>query len=369
MSSHTLGHVDCPACEEEKREATKTENLADLTFAEASAAWLEQRRIYLRPRTARDYEQYFRALAIFFGPLKLKDFHIGHIRSYQKWRMENGPVRTDRNAPRQAETGAAATRINNEVRALSAVLNEAGLWSRIKPHFRRVPENYEGPGRALTPEQAKHLFMVAQKNPRWREALWISLAQVHSAIGPGEFRHLKIGDLNLPEAEVTIRRGVKNRFRVRVVALPERAMYAIRKLLDMAREKGATEADHFLLPHRAGKGETGYDPTRPQGHWYGSWRAMVKAAGLPGLRVYDLRHTAITWGLSDPSVPTQAVIDNAGWVNGKMIARYAHMKRAAKKKLASAIGQLDLFAAEVKKPDTPIDDMLAQLKVDPTKLQ
>jgi integrase len=343
-------------------------DLAHLNIADASERWLEDKKLYLKARTVRDYRQYFHALATFFGPRPIKELHAGNVRAYQKWRMENGPVRHDARVPKNAEAGAGPTRINNEVRALGQLMKDARLWQKIREYHKPLPEPAEGPGRAITKDQARHLFRTAAKNSRWQVALWWGLISANSTGGPGELLNVQLQDVDLENGVITIRRGVKNRFRVRDLVLTGTGLKALRKLAQRALAKGSTEPHHYLFPaRRHGRGAVGYDPARPQGSFRRSWNAMTAVAGLPGLRPYDMRHTSITWMAGDPTVSTQTVVEVAGWSNTKMLRRYSHQNREAKRKasLATALDQLDLFAP----PKKPAQNLLDGIDVEKLKVQ
>src|SRR6185312_12431401 len=68
-----------------------------------------------------------------------------------------------------------------------------------------------------------------------------------------------------------------------------------------------------------------------------SWTALRRAAGLPGFRMYDLRHHAITALLENPDVSEQTVEDIAGHVNPKMKKRYSHIRMEYKRAAVDAI--------------------------------
>jgi integrase len=55
-----------------------------------------------------------------------------------------------------------------------------------------------------------------------------------------------------------------------------------------------------------------------------SWRKRVKAAGFPGLRFHDLRHTWASWQVQS-GTPIQIVMEAGGWKSLTMVLRYAHL--------------------------------------------
>lgn len=328
---HTLGHVNCPACEQNLRESIEGASFASLSIAGALPRWLEIRKPNLQPRTLNDLKQCFKPLSEFFGPLPLRDFHVGNVRSYQKQRLEDG---------------IGHTRLNHEISALGQLLKEAGVWHKIKAYYKPLPLPKEGPGVALTREEFSCLVRLARKRPRWSVALYASLLSVETTAGPGEIRHLRLKDCDLGHREITIVKGTKNRYRIRTIPLTDTATYALERLLERAADRGCAEPDHYLIPHRADtRGEQKFDPTRPVSHWNTAWRAMRREAAklhprLATLRMYDLRHTSISWLLEDPSVPERVVIELAGHVSNQMLNRYSHQRKEAKRKAVEALDSM-----------------------------
>lgn len=54
------------------------------------------------------------------------------------------------------------------------------------------------------------------------------------------------------------------------------------------------------------------------------WKPAVKAVGLPGLRVHDTRHSAVSWWANTPGIPLAAVRDRAGHSNISVTSGYIH---------------------------------------------
>jgi integrase len=94
-----------------------------------------------------------------------------------------------------------------------------------------------------------------------------------------------------------------------------------------------------LLPHRAANGTNGFDPSRPISSWRGSWEKLRTAAGLPDLRMYDLRHHAITLLLEDEDVSERTVIELAGHVSRQMLERYSHIRMRTKREAVDALAR------------------------------
>ena len=62
-----------------------------------------------------------------------------------------------------------------------------------------------------------------------------------------------------------------------------------------------------------------------------AWRALTRKDGLDGLRIHDLRHTAIT-DLAETGIPESVMMNMAGHVSRKMLERYTHIRTGAKER-------------------------------------
>ena len=300
-----------------------TNSLADATFPDAAEFWLGCHERHIRTGTIRDYKQCIRSLRPFFENFRLRDINIEHFESYQKlrtvgegWKRAAGP-----------------SRINHELNTLSQILARAGLWSQIAPQYKALRLPRPKVGCALSPEDEERLFRIAASRPRWKVAYFCSILTANTTAGPGEIRHLRLCDIDpsaKPEPMIHVVEGAKNEYRVRPIPLNEAATLAVTQLLERARKLGACQPDHYLLPHRARNGAQGFDPTRPMYDWRGAWEKLRTAAGMPHLRMYDLRHHAITRMLEDENVSERTVIEIAGHVSRQMLERYSHIRTKSK---------------------------------------
>ena len=82
------------------------------------------------------------------------------------------------------------------------------------------------------------------------------------------------------------------------------------------------------------------DPTRPASKWDTSWRALRDAAGLPGWRFHDLRHTVVT-RLLEAGEPDHVVESITGHLSRRMLEHDSHIRLNAKK---AALDRLDASA-------------------------
>jgi integrase len=79
------------------------------------------------------------------------------------------------------------------------------------------------------------------------------------------------------------------------------------------------------------------DPSMPASNWHTTWRALRAAAGLPGLRFHDLRHTVVT-RLLEAGEPDHVVESITGRLSRRMLEHYSHIRLNAKK---AALDRLD----------------------------
>jgi hypothetical protein len=158
-------------------------------------------------------------------------------------------------------------------------------------------------------------------------------------MGPGEVLSLRRKDIDLEKKTVTVNpEGAKNPNRVRLIPLEGSAFDVCKYALDQAEKKGSVSPEHYVFPFC--NKVNNYDPTRHQTTLKTSWQQMLKYAGITSLRMYDLRHTAITRLCEDPENSEETIESIAGHITHQMKKRYCHIRvearRAALARLAPA---------------------------------
>lgn len=337
-TQHTLGHVDCPACEALRRFIVETSDWSEMTFNEAWPLWWEQKQQEIGEKTQKCYAEYRRTLGKFFGELKLKAIHIGHIIEYRKGRI---PV-------------AGPNLINHEINALGQLLERAGLWEPIKRRYKQLKVRRSTIGQRPSDEELVYLFEVAERKPRWRVAYLASVVSVQTTAGPYEVIQIRLGDLNWKEQQVRIP-GTKTDDRDREVPMTRDCFMALRELELIARAKGATRPEHYLFPHRGNKEHPGADPTRPMNTYIKSWKRLCAEAAkryprLLHMRRKDLRHVSVSVILENPNVdePTAKKIIGHGPYSRMAFDVYFHARQKRKKEAVSVLDGITR-----KKPVTP----------------
>jgi hypothetical protein len=137
-------------------------------------------------------------------------------------------------------------------------------------------------------------------------------------------------DVDLERATIRVQpQGAKNQHRIRTIPLNADALDAVKEAWERAGGLGACLPEHYLFPFRLKRDQ--WDPTRPQRSFKKAWAQITKAAGLTGLRMYDLRHDALTKLLEDPETSEETVEAIAGHISHKMKKRYSHIRIEARR--------------------------------------
>ena len=304
--------------------------------------WLKERKLRVAAGTYTSDVTNARHLKAKLGEntklMKLAD--LAAIKRYQSLRLE------DKISPKT---------INNEMLALSAILQDANLWHRVSPHYRPLKVRRSEIGMALAPDQELKLLTVAQACEDSAVAPYVAVLSDRSGMRTKELKHLRLGAIHLDGEKPYIhvcRSTTKTDAGDRYVGLDKIARWALGRLMARARSLGAVEPDHYLLPTLLEKhtrptdplhGGTGYDATHPMSSWEPEWNWLRKAAGLGSARFHDLRHTYITRA-AEAGVPLLTIQSQVGHLSAAMVAYYTHISHGA---IHRAVEQIELNSQEL----------------------
>src|ERR1700742_4493040 len=179
--THTLGHIDCPACKG-LRDMYSVVISANLSFFEASDLYLRLRTLeslpvnssarFVSKRTLHDYEQYTKSLNLFFAALTLKEIHPGHIRAYQHARLMGTAPFIRRRRPQDKEAGpcpAGPVKVKHELTFLKMVMSRAGAWTEeLQLQHKYEPLRHDSPDipRALSPDEQNAWIEISRLKKR-----------------------------------------------------------------------------------------------------------------------------------------------------------------------------------------------------------
>jgi integrase len=245
--------------------------------------WVAGIRATVRPRTADSYEQIVRDhLAPAFVRIPLARLT---------------PQLVQRTYHDLAERGLSPKTIANAHGVLHKALQQAFRWRLIGANVADLVDPPRVPRQqmtALTSEQARRVLAIAADDPL--EALW-RLA-ITCGLRQGELLALRWGEVDLERGTLSVIATLEQwRDGVPVIAEPKTSRS--RRQVELG--DGAVEA---LRRHRQGYPGIGYVFTRPDGRPLsrpmvgGEWRTLRVRAGVPAVRMHDLRHTAATLMLS-----------------------------------------------------------------------
>ena len=289
--------------------------LKQMLFPEAAEVWLATRTLYISTKTFHEYELNIRTLSKFFGETKLAEIDADKIRAYQRTRS-------------QQQCGPSG--INHECSVLQQMLKRVGLWEEIRPHYEPMPLPKETKGRALSDEEKVKLFEAAQTSTNWQSAFLFAMLSINTSAGPKEIATLRLKDVDLDNRVIMVQPGgAKNVHRVRSIPLNEEAFKAATLAVARAKCLGSIQPEHYLFPFRVHRSL--FDPARYQTTFKTAWKRMTAAAGLGKLRMYDLRHHAITVMLEHSDVSEESVEAVAGHISRQMKKRYSHVRLAARR--------------------------------------
>lgn len=297
--------------------------LTNLPVRDACEAWLESRRFHIAPRTFYDYQHYIKTFSPDFTGLLITDVDGDTLRAYQqKRRKQVGP---------------------------GLINKELGVIIQVRKRIQKpitdyqplqMPKDYETPGRALSASEEEiwaATCRAAADHKSWATAALVSLLSLRTGCGPGEILSLKLQDIAVdgPEPMIEVpRRGAKRVRRERAVGLLGEGLWAARKLIKLANQRGSVEPGHFLIPAR--NRDNSWDPTRPAKGFRESFEKLKDAARIK-FRFYDHRHTAVSKGLRNPKASVQMNVDHFGWISPKMIQKYYHGNSDNRRVMAAAL--------------------------------
>jgi integrase len=195
-------------------------------------------------------------------------------------------------------------------------------------------------GRSISREDEERI-LTAIRDSRSPALLLLFVLSVDTGLRASELRNLRHRDLTLTWRGGAIEQGwlAVSRSKTeggtgRTIPLTQRSCAVLSLWLSRFPSVGP---DHHAFPaHKIGF--TGnarrsdlyaIDPIRPVGSWKKARRDVLKTAGLH-YRWHDCRHTFVSRLAENPAVSEQTIMTLAGHVSKSMLARYSHIRSAAK---------------------------------------
>ncbi len=299
-------------------------------FRQAASEWLALKRSSLAPSSLRIEKNSLEHLFPLFGGMLASDIEASDVARYQERRTKE-----------KASNGT----VNLEVATLRAVLRRSGLWARLQPEVRMLPER-DDVGRALSADEESRLLQAASQS-RSRSLFPALVLALNTGLRRGELASLRWDQVDLEGRRLTVGKSKTKAGSGRKVPLNDRAFSA---LSAWAKQFPFRRSEHFVFPsEKYGEGGAVYDvdPEQNTGTFKESWEAAKRrtADEEKGLRAvscrwHDLRHTFCTRLLEQgQGLPILAAL--MGWSAGttvRMAKRYGHISADV---LSAAVASLD----------------------------
>jgi integrase len=292
------------------------------------------------------YRQYVASLSAEFSDRLLCDIRLEDIARLQQKRQSEG-------------LGNRA--VNAEIQILRQILKHVGLWAGLQGRIRFLREPRDT-GRALTHEHETKLLGAAgrSRSPALLPRLVLAL---DTGIRANEMRQLRHRDLSLvwrdggiKQCWLTVSRSKTEGGQGRTIPLSKRACAVLTLWIGRFSE---APGDGYLFPrHMVGFAGESREPVlyevdfnRTGAEWKSAWTAACRSVGLR-YRWHDLRHTFVSRLAENPAVSEQTIMALAGHVSKSMLARYSHIRQAAKQ---AAIEALEAERTTAKLADSESD--------------
>ncbi len=322
----------------------------DTTLATYADRWLAGGGGEIEPKTLASYRQLLTLHVLpVLGSLKVRDIRRRHVKGLLMSKRAGRLQREKGKGSEHANSGYSKNTVRLIKAALSSVLTDAiddGYLETTNPAYSagRKRRTVSAPGevRPLSWEERDVLLTSAAPDRR-HHALLSVLAK--AGLRPGEAMALKAVDLDFRSLSVLVERAVTDGGRVKGTKTHET------RIVDLTPDLAAALKRHLAWVKaeslRSGSGDLEWlFPTQEgtpmdKDHLGGIFRRLLKRAGLPHHRVYDLRHTYASLLLAD-GAPLTYVSAQLGHANPTTTLR--HYARWMPKKGKRWVNVLDKTA-------------------------
>jgi integrase len=287
------------------------------TIAELSVPYLEQYR--LKHRAPSFAECCIRRLLEHVGSMLPIEINAASIAEYQSARLKQQ---------------AAPKSINEETTFLLRLLGPRGDLLRSELHRKKmlklaVPSQ---PGKAYSEAERDRLKLAAEQSASPHILFALSLAQ-NMGMRDAEMKNLRWSQIDFNKEILTVGRSKTEAGEGRTIPLNSEVMAALMTHVAWyVKQFGELRPTWYAFPHGSPRH---MDPSRPVTTFSGGWETVRRRAGVTG-RWHDNRHTLIT-ELAESGAGDQTILDVAGHVSWQMLARYSHIRTAAKRDALEAV--------------------------------
>ena len=323
--------LDFLAGEQQEIEQIKTqsEDIGKLPISRIADLYFEWKAASSAAVTIERERRIFNSVRKFFGSqLPAKAIKLPMIQQYQQQRRQH--------VSETMKQTVTARSVNYEMQLLRNMLKFAHCWTGdLAAGYKPLRQVKSRVGKCAAKEQVMKIIETAKANEYWQVAMWCAAVAIGTGCRGGEIRRLQLGDIDLENRRLIIRREIAKNRKRREPRLMALAQWGLRHLLERAHAVGATEPQHYLLPLQRmqsryyHKGQDAkWDVSRPMFSWTRSWRKLLAECGMPGFRFHDLRHTFRTWG-AEAGVPLEVMMAQLGHMDRETSLEYVHIQQRA----------------------------------------
>jgi len=187
--------------------------------------------------------------------------------------------------------------------------------------------------RYLTLAQSASLLLAVKESPN-SQLLFIVAFLIYTGARKREVLEIRWSDINFDQGSWKISKNKSNK--IRHVPLSEGALETLVAVREnwLKRHGGSgLEPQHFIFANP----NTG----KPFSSFFYSWDTARTKAGMPQLRVHDLRHSFASF-LVNAGRSIYEVQELLGHADIKTTSRYAHLSRESLKAAVSVVPKLDV---------------------------
>jgi integrase len=212
----------------------------------------------------------------------------------------------------------------------------------------------------LTPDQARRFAGLCQKDPGGL----VFLVALTTGLRPSEYLALRVADFDGLRETLTITRTLersKGEWRFAETKRP-RSRRTVALPFEVARLIASHIDSHELAPGRLLFENSRRGPQHERNLVQRAFKPLLKANGLPSIRLYDLRHTFATLALLNGSPPV-LVSEQLGHASVAFtLETYGHLLETTRAALADGLSAL-LFAAPERKLPVGREDRMTARKL------
>jgi integrase len=306
-----------------------SEDRSRLPLEKAAELYFNWKAADISPRTIARERRLFKTVEKFIGPKRpLRSIDLGLFEEYQEERRKQI-------SPTMKKAVTART-VNYELRLLRAVMRYAKCWKgEFTEGYHPLRQKRRRVGKVASKEQLMKIITTAKTNEYWLVAMYCAAVAAGSGCRSWEIKNLQLVDIRLMFGTVLIREEIAKNRQEREPRLMALAEWGLSELLYRARQLGATEPEHYLLPlnlrksrHWSKKTKQKWDVTQPMTSWVKSWRKLMAKCKMPGFRFHDLRHTFRTQG-AEAGVPLEVMMAQLGHMDRETSLEYVHIQQRA----------------------------------------